>query len=73
VRTAQIEFVSITQKYFILQSVMGLNFLFELIIPWLICSTEIPLTYQPPTFTWQRATPVTVGWFASLMGKNMNK
>jgi hypothetical protein len=71
--TAQIEFVSIFQKYFMLQSVMGLNFLFVFIIPQLICSTEIPLTHQPPTFTRQRATPVTVGWFASPMCKNMNK
>jgi hypothetical protein len=41
----QIESVSIIQKYFMLQSVMGLNILFEIIILQLICSTQIPLTH----------------------------
>jgi hypothetical protein len=54
-----------------LQSVMGLNVLFEIIISWLIYSTELPLTYQPPTFIAPRAIPVIVGWFVSTMCKKL--
>jgi hypothetical protein len=31
------------------------------------------VNHGPPTFLWERATPITVGWFAGNTWKNKSK